>query len=183
MVLYRKFIFLIVGMFFISSFTSADISISTGEPKIISISNVEFEEGSFDNVEVGVQNYGNSVGGFVVRIVNCSDGISASSSPYGVTLESGESEILSFKIVGSTLGSTVNGFCVIEMKESASQEIDSLQFPVVVYPMNQEDITPDIQNKNNNETSIKKNSSSDFFIFFAIILLVILILVVAKRKR
>jgi len=37
---------------------------------------------------------------------------------------------------------------------------------VVVYPMGQEDIAPDIQNKNNNEINIKKNSSSYFFLLF-----------------
>lgn len=91
---------------------------------------IEFTEGSAGRLNVEINNVGGGEGGFTTRVLSCTDGFSSNTPPQGSRLGAGDSQSLTFEIIGSTTSSqsTLSGSCTVEMKESLTQETDTCTF-------------------------------------------------------
>lgn len=109
-----------------------EINIPTGDPEIVSVTNVEFTEGLSGQMRAVVKNKGSSKGGFTARVINCDSGFSSSTSPIGINLDPQQTSELSFNIIGSTTSgqASISGRCTLELKESTSGEIATKSFSV-----------------------------------------------------
>ena len=101
------------------------LSIPTGEPDVTCPSTVKFAEGEQGQITVSAKNLGENEGGFNLKVLSC-DGNFAEGDTAGITLNGGETKSVTLKTTAQTqLGQTVSGSCVIEMKESTTQKVDT----------------------------------------------------------
>ncbi|MEA3248138.1 MAG: hypothetical protein U9Q73_00355 [Nanoarchaeota archaeon] len=102
-----------------------EIVIPTGEPSIVSVSDIEFTEGLAGQVTAVIKNKGDGKGGFTTRIKDCTNGFSSSTAPTGSILDAGETDTLYFNVIGSSTveQAVVSGVCTLEVKESTTGEV------------------------------------------------------------
>jgi len=116
-----------------------EIVIPTGEPSIVSVSDIEFTEGLAGQVTAVIKNIGEGKAGFTTRIKDCTNGFSSSTAPTGSILDVDQIETLYFNVIGSSTAEeqVVNGVCTLEVKESITGEIATKIFGVKMSQLQQ----------------------------------------------
>ena len=101
-----------------------ELIIETGKPKVTCPSEkIEFRSGEIGKISVIAENIGREQGAFTLRVKSCDNGLEAGDET-GFTLAAGTSATKILKVTSAVPepGKKISGNCVIEMKESTTQE-------------------------------------------------------------
>ena len=119
----RQIAFPLFRVFVDSDYLS--LVIPTGVPEISCPATVRFQEGDRGEIEVIAENVGEAEGGFNIRVASCTEGF-APGDTEGLRLERDESRRVTLTTTAEVPpGGRNTGSCIIEMKETITQEVDT----------------------------------------------------------